>query len=465
MLAELLRNPLVPWIATYLAHSTILCGAAWGFDLWSRRNAARERTLGPARERLWKLALFLPVASTIVQCGGELSLWRLPAEVHAVPALSDAPAASPTPWHELASGQTQRVSAPGAPLRIAWPLVAAALWIVGVLWGGLVWLREWHALGRAVRGLVPCTDPELMAEFDALRAGDPALASTRLFVGRAVLVPLTLGWGRMRVVVPERAVFGLDPDERRAMLAHELAHARRRDPLWISAARAVEGLFCFQPLNRLARLRLQDEAEFLADRWAIERGVGALSLASCLTEVAGWIVTSRRALPVPSMAARGARLTRRVERLLEERRAPLPLRTAPWSVAFLALALGSAAAAVPGPAAPDSRTLDTPHRTVSGLGGLESLFERAAPVSAVRTPASEPADLAEQFDQLAEELEQLARDADERELDERWHRRFAELRGRLVNLQTSYALLMELVRTVPPTPDPTSTPPETDTDL
>jgi hypothetical protein len=129
-----------------------------------------------------------------------------------------------------------------------------------------------------------------------------------------VLVPLTLGWTRMRVVVPERAARELDFDERRAMLAHELAHARRRDPLWISAARVVEGLCFFQPLNRLARINLQDEAEFLADRWAIGRGVEPLALASCLTEVAGWIVSSRRALPVPSMAARGARLTRRVER-------------------------------------------------------------------------------------------------------------------------------------------------------
>ena len=462
MFAELLRNPVVPWLATYLTHSTILCGTAWGFDLWSRGNAARERTLGPARERLWKLALFLPVASTIVQCGGELALWHLPAEVHSVPPLAELAPVDQTAWHELAGGQTQPVAQFVAPLRISWPLVAAALWMVGVLWGALVWLREWNALGRAVRGLVPCADAELTAEFDALRAGDPALHSTRLYVGRAVLVPLTLGWWRMRVVVPERAAFGLDPDERRAMLAHELAHARRRDPLWISAARAVEGLFCFQPLNRLARIRLQDEAEFLADRWAIERGVGALSLASCLTEVAGWIVSNRRALPVPSMAARGARLTRRVERLLEERRAPLPLRRAPWSVAFLSLALGSAAAAVPGKAAQSSRAADAPR---TAAGEVEALFERATPVSAVSTPAVEPADLAQQFEQLADELDQLARDAEERELDEHWHQRYAGLRVRLATLQTSYGFLMELVRTLPPGTGPASTQPETDTDL
>ncbi len=250
----------------------------------------------------------------------------------------------------------------------------------------------------------------------------------------------------MRVVVPERAAFGLDPDERRAMLAHELAHARRRDPLWISAARAVEGLFCFQPLNRLARLRLQDEAEFLADRWAIERGVGALSLASCLTEVAGWIVSNRRALPVPSMAARGARLTRRVERLLEERRAPLPLRSAPWSVAFLALALGSAAAAVPGPAARANRAVQAP---LGAASAMDASFGLSAPAPAAKAPGADSADLAAQFEALADELDQLASDADERELDQRWHQRFAELRSRLQALQTSYALLMELVRTPP----------------
>src|SRR5258706_2276094 len=166
VLADLLRNPLVPWIATYLAHSTILCGAAWGFDLWSRRSASRERTLGPARERLWKLALFLPLGSTIVQCGGELSLWRLPAEAQATPLLSGLPAALPAPVLEIVRGLVQPTLAPAPALHVPWPLVAAALWIVGVLWAALVWLREWNALGRAVRGLVPCSDGELTAEFD-----------------------------------------------------------------------------------------------------------------------------------------------------------------------------------------------------------------------------------------------------------------------------------------------------------
>jgi len=451
VLAELLRHPLVPWVGTYLVHSTLLCSSAWGFDLWTRQDAARERTLGPARERLWKLALFLPLASTLVQCAGGISFWQLPTELRAVPLVgSPLPSVAPI---ELAHVPVPAAEAAAIPFQIPWAAVTAALWILGALCAAFVWMREWRSLGRALRELGPCQDPELLSDFDALRAGDPALRDTSLHVGRHVLVPLTLGWTRMRVVVPARAACELDPDERRAMLAHELAHARRRDPLWISAARAVEGLFFFQPLNRLCRLRLQDEAEFLADRWALGRGVEPLSLASCLTEVAGWVVSKRLALPVPSMAARGARLTRRVERLLEERRAPLPLRSAPWSIAFLALALASAGAAVPGRAA---RAGNPPAPEQSGLVEAPALERAAAPVS-----FEAPADLGQlpaQFEALADELDALETQAEDREVGARWHERLEMLRNRLQNLQASYALVMELAEEPPAATEPQSEP-------
>ena len=39
------------------------------------------------------------------------------------------------------------------------------------------------------------------------------------------------------------------------MLAHELAHLARRDPLWLAFASVVERVFWIQPLNRIARRR------------------------------------------------------------------------------------------------------------------------------------------------------------------------------------------------------------------
>ena len=55
------------------------------------------------------------------------------------------------------------------------------------------------------------------------------------------------------------------------MLAHEVAHLVRRDPHWLVAARVIETVLFVQPLNRLARLRLQEVAEYLSDDWAMAR--------------------------------------------------------------------------------------------------------------------------------------------------------------------------------------------------
>ena len=109
----------------------------------------------------------------------------------------------------------------------------------------------------------------------------------------------------------------LTPAEQRAVLAHELGHLVRRDPSWLALAVVVENLFFLQPLNRLARGRIQESAEYLCDDWAVEQTGGSLTLARCLAEVASWIQASRRAVPVSGMAENRSHLVERVRRLLD----------------------------------------------------------------------------------------------------------------------------------------------------
>jgi beta-lactamase regulating signal transducer with metallopeptidase domain len=73
----------------------------------------------------------------------------------------------------------------------------------------------------------------------------------------------------------------LEPEEQDSMLAHEVAHLVRRDPQWLVLARAVEMVFFFQPLNRLARRRIQEVAEYLCDDWAVARTRRPVMLAKC----------------------------------------------------------------------------------------------------------------------------------------------------------------------------------------
>lgn len=130
------------------------------------------------------------------------------------------------------------------------------------------------------------------------------------------------------------------------MLAHELAHLVRRDPQWLVLARAIEMLFFFQPLNRLARRRMQEVAEYLCDDWAVARISRPVMLAKCLAAVAEWVgraprMTTPSLHPMSAMVeSNGSPLVRRVGRILGGRRDPhalTPRAAVAASVCTLAL--------------------------------------------------------------------------------------------------------------------------------
>jgi len=91
-----------------------------------------------------------------------------------------------------------------------------------------------------------------------------------------------VGLLRPRVYVSDGAWRALGPDERAAVLAHELHHADRRDPLRLLVARALaEGLF-FLPAVRTLAERYAALAELAADEAAVRATQGARALASAL---------------------------------------------------------------------------------------------------------------------------------------------------------------------------------------
>jgi hypothetical protein len=233
--------------------------------------------------------------------GAESAGPDLPRAAVAVPA-ADTP--QPTVLHTLA-------------LSRAWVRGLLLVWIAGVLFGIVRWSLAWRRLGAALRGRTPILRGPAREAFDALVKRTGLGARVRLLHAPRITAPITIGFLQPAICLPPRAESELQRDELEALLAHELAHALRRDPAWLCACRAIEVLLFFQPLNRLARVHLADEAEYLCDDWAVRHTHERLSLASCLTEIAGWIVGRPLEIGAPGMAARGSRLELRVRRVLE----------------------------------------------------------------------------------------------------------------------------------------------------
>jgi HEAT repeat protein len=153
--------------------------------------------------------------------------------------------------------------------------------------------------------------------------------------------PIALGLAE--ICLPESALLDLDPEEQRAMLAHELAHLARRDPLWLAFASVVERVLWIQPLNRVARRRIVTSAEYLCDEWAVRRTGSGVALARCLAQVAEWIQTSPLGVPVAGMAEERSLLVSRVEKLLagarHDSRSRGVLAVASVAVVFATIAL------------------------------------------------------------------------------------------------------------------------------
>lgn len=131
------------------------------------------------------------------------------------------------------------------------------------------------------------------------KAGDPFwIAALRAHVAPKnlrVVVGLptpafTTGWWSPVIFIARELADGprrLPPDELAAVVAHEGAHAQRRDPLRLSLLRAVAKTLFWLPGLRGLVDDVADEAEIRADDAAASL-VGSLNLASALVSLGMW---------------------------------------------------------------------------------------------------------------------------------------------------------------------------------
>ncbi|HEX6048760.1 MAG TPA: M56 family metallopeptidase [Gemmatimonadaceae bacterium] len=293
------------WMLTYLVHSTLLVLGVWAV---TSLRTLRDTT----RDVLWKLALVGGLVSASVQTvvareplGGQL---RLDARrAHGGEPLRFA-------VRETVDGNRTRLFV--ADTRgTKWTALAIVLWAAGA-GGALLWLTWAHA--RAVRAFddrTPLHDAPIASRLDALLARSGVRRDITLTCSANLASPVALATGE--VCLPRRALVELDASEQESMLAHEVAHVVRRDPHWLIAARVIEAVFFIQPLNRLARHRMQAVAEFLCDDWAVQRTSQPVTLAKCLAAVAEWVGCAPRQRAMSAMVQRpGSPLVQRVRRIL-----------------------------------------------------------------------------------------------------------------------------------------------------
>ena len=252
-----------------------------------------------------------------------------PTAAPSTPTLRVTEVPQPTPPTEVrtdAAPARAQVAPPVPPTHtrpVPWADWLVGVWLVGALASLVRLAASALAASAATRRATPHT---------ALSAQ----AGVAVRVSDAAGVPYA--WGLVRPVVVVPADFASwSSTDRQAALAHEAAHARRRDPLVGLVARAARALHWPDPLAHYAVHRLDRERERAADDAVLRGGVGAADYADLLLRTARRALGGRaspRLAPAHAGPGRSA-LAERVGAVLDGR-----ARRAPLSRAAAACALG-----------------------------------------------------------------------------------------------------------------------------
>ncbi len=239
----------------------------------------------------------------------------------------------------------------GLPLGLGLAQVAALLWV----FGGLVPLAAlavgFHRAGTIIRNARPAGDPEIDALAAEVSAGLGLNRSVPVLLSPEALVPMTAGFVRPVLVLPDSAR-AWPRDRQRVVLLHELAHVARRDLGALLVAELTTAAYWFHPLAHAVARHLRRSAEEASDDLVLGSGTRASDYASHLVGIVRGLGLPGE-MPVLAMA-RPSDLEERVRAILDprrRRRAPSRLLAASLAAAGIAAAL-ALAAAVPGAARP-----------------------------------------------------------------------------------------------------------------
>lgn len=205
--------------------------------------------------------------------------------------------------------------------------LSPAFWIVAVWAAGALWFLLRIAAGAlAIKSLsrdtVELREGELLGGAKAA-AASLGLRSVRLRTSPLCAVPVTWGLFRPTVLLPEKAA-AWDAMTRRAVLLHELGHARNRDFLKNLYCRLVCALLWFLPPVHRAYGRLRTALEISSDKKVVEQGLDGRDYAMTLLTLARSLEKSaRRKLVltgslIPASSPSG--LERRITELLSARK-------------------------------------------------------------------------------------------------------------------------------------------------
>jgi beta-lactamase regulating signal transducer with metallopeptidase domain len=306
-------------------------GALAALALAALQTSCRRAT-PQARYLLAALTLLAMLAAPMI------TYWTLRSHAPSAPREAAAGSRTAVPFVVEAGAPGPREEAAALRERVE-PILPAlvGLWGSGVLLLSLRSLGGWALARRLTRAGLAAVPAEVETQLARLVQALRVSAPVRLFESARVEVPTVVGWLRPVVLLPASTLAGLSMEQLELILAHELAHIRRRDYLVNLLQTAAETLLFYHPAVWWVSHRMRVEREHCCDDLAVAACGNALIYAHTLAE----LEERRSGTPALAMAASGGALLSRVAHLLGAQR---PRSRAARGLSAVAAPAGLAAA-------------------------------------------------------------------------------------------------------------------------
>lgn len=321
------------------------------------------------------------------------------------------------------------------------PAVLAAVWISGIVAVLAIWIRTRLQTRRILR-----TGRRTVA------VPKSALGLADVRVSPSVSSPGVYGLLRPVLLLPEDIEGRLTPDELDAVVAHEIAHVRRRDNLTTAFHMIVTAVFWFHPFVWWIGRQLVNERERASDEAALGSGHSAEAYAEGLLKIC------RASVGLPAECVSGissSNLKARVEGIMRHHKIRSRGRVASVAIGLVAIVVVAAPliwglstpeftfAAETRVAEPEERSRQEPAETV----------EPAVPVAGTGEAIAEGVSLVQWLEQEAQAritdeerraFESLETDEErERFIEQFWLRREASPGGIWVEQEVPYIITAE----------------------
>lgn len=312
----------VGWVLLHFVWQGVLLGLLY----------AVARAVLPRGEARYRFGMAVLVALALCPL---LTLWRL---LEAVPQVIPAAAELVAP---VAAGYGTAAVATtwawDADLDALLPWLVLA-WSLGVLLLSLRAWRQWRGLKTLVRlaGQIPEWQDQVaaMAERFGLRRRVTVLCS------KVIAAPAVVGWMRPVILLPMAVVCNFPATQIELILAHELAHLRRWDPLANLFQVVLETLCFYHPVVHWISRDVRNEREICCDELALSVSGGSRhAFVTALADL-GELRERHGSL---LLAASGGVLLDRVQQMIMPEREGALLRT---PARFVAVLLGAALVAL-----------------------------------------------------------------------------------------------------------------------